>query len=154
MEVLMSIYGENLMISTTVSIAAAVIFLFFFISSSVMWVKNKRLSIKLKQAELDNVILVEYFGEQSRAEMKAENEIKDDFIKFLSDSRSWAFEYIENVQDGLGLFVDEIDPLIEYFDQYGDTMGMIPNYESMKKISVAFKELKKLLPDDYGKIDE
>jgi hypothetical protein len=37
-----------------------------------------------------------------------------------------------------------------YFDTYGDLMGAEPNYNSMKKISVAYKELKKILPDDYG----
>jgi hypothetical protein len=32
-------------------------------------------------------------------------------------------------------------------------MSAQPNYNSMKKISGAYKELKKLLPEDYGKID-
>jgi hypothetical protein len=32
-------------------------------------------------------------------------------------------------------------------------MAAQPNYNSMKKISEAYKELKKIMPDDYGKED-
>ena len=73
---------------------------------------------------------------------------KESFIKFLSDSRDSAFQYIEEVQTGIGDFVSEVDPLINYFDEYGDIMGMIPNYDGMKKMSVEFKKLKKLLPEE------
>lgn len=76
------------------------------------------------------------------------NAHQESFIKFLSDSRDSAFEYIEEVQTGIGDFVSEVDPLINYFDEYGDIMGMIPNYDGMKKMSVEFKKLKKLLPEE------
>jgi hypothetical protein len=76
---------------------------------------------------------------------------KDNFIKFISDSRDWAFQYIEEVQDGLKKFVEDIEPEIEYFKEYGDVIGMKPNYYSMKKISESYEELKKLLP---GKMEE
>jgi len=80
----------------------------------------------------------------------ADNDIhKENFIKFLSDSRDWAFEYIESVQSGLTDFNKEVGPLIEYFDKYGDVLSnQRPDYESMKKISKAYKELKKLLPEE------
>ena len=35
---------------------------------------------------------------------------KENFIKFLSDSRDWAFEYIEDVQTQLETFVRDIEP--------------------------------------------
>jgi len=73
---------------------------------------------------------------------------QESFIKFLSDSRDSAFEYIEEVQSGINEFVSEVDPLISYFDEYGDIMSMSPNYDNMKKISVEFKKLKKLLPEE------
>jgi len=73
---------------------------------------------------------------------------QESFIKFLSDSRDSAFDYIQEVQSGIGDFVSEVDPLINYFDEYGDIMGMIPNYDGMKKMSVEFKKLKKLLPEE------
>jgi biopolymer transport protein ExbB/TolQ len=72
------------------------------------------------------------------------------FIKFLSDSRDWAFQYIEEVQDGLKKFINEIQPQIEYYDKYGATVeGMVaPHDFALKKISAELKELKKLLPEE------
>ena len=36
-----------------------------------------------------------------------QDEHTQNFIKFLSDSRDWAFEYIENVQRGIKKFMNE-----------------------------------------------
>ena len=73
---------------------------------------------------------------------------KENFIKFLSDSRDWAFEYIEDVQKELENFIKDIDPEIDYFDKYGIVTDTYPHYDSMKKISAAYKKLKKLLPEE------
>ena len=80
---------------------------------------------------------------------KLDNNVhQESFIKFLSDSRDSAFNYIEDVQSKISDFVSEVDPIINYFDEYGDIMGMIPNYDGMKKMSIEFKKLKKLLPEE------
>jgi hypothetical protein len=71
---------------------------------------------------------------------------KENFIKFLSNSRDWAFKYIEDVQEGLLTFVNGIEPEISYFDEYGEVGSAYPHYHSMKKISQEYRELKKLLP--------
>lgn len=71
---------------------------------------------------------------------------QENFIKFLSDSRDWAYIYIEDVQNGLLKFVSEIEPEIAYFDEYGLVGDAYPHYHSMKKISQEYKELKKFLP--------
>lgn len=34
---------------------------------------------------------------------------KDGFVKFLSDSREWAFDYIEDVQDTIGQLAKALD---------------------------------------------
>jgi len=73
---------------------------------------------------------------------------KENFIKFLSDSRDWAFEYIEDVQKQLEEFIKDIEPEIMYFDEYGIVGDAYPHYHSMKKISSAYKDLKKLLPEE------
>ncbi len=75
------------------------------------------------------------------------------FLKFISDSRDWAYQYIDDVQEGLNKFVTDIEPEIAYFDEYGIVGSAFPHYHSMKKISEAYKELKKLLPEDYDKIE-
>jgi len=73
---------------------------------------------------------------------------KENFIKFLSDSRDWAFQYIEDVQTQLETFVRDVEPEIMYFDEYGLVGDAYPHYHSMKKISAAYKDLKKLLPEE------
>lgn len=87
--------------------------------------------------------------EQEKTDKEKANE---DFLKFVSDSRDWAYEYIEDVQAKIKYFVEEIEPEIEYFDEYGLVGDAYPHYHSMKKISGAYKELKKLLPEDYDRI--
>jgi biopolymer transport protein ExbB/TolQ len=75
---------------------------------------------------------------------------KESFIKFLSDSRDSAFVYIEEVQLGISKFVEQVDPEISYFKEYGDIMAMAPNYNSMNKIATAYEDLIKLLPKEEG----
>lgn len=88
--------------------------------------------------------------EQEKTDKEEANEA---FLKFISDSRDWAYTYIDEVQEGLGKFINDIEPEIAYFDEYGVVGTSYPHYHSMKKISGAYKELKKLLPESYGKID-
>ena len=83
---------------------------------------------------------------------KLDNDVhKESFIKFLSDSRDSAFEYIEEVQAGISSFVEQVDPEISYFKEYGDIMAMSPNYNSMNKIATAYEDLIKLLPKEESK---
>lgn len=77
---------------------------------------------------------------------------RESFIKFLSDSREWAYDYIETVQSGLKNFIKEVEPHIEYFDNYGIAIeGMlVPHDNALKTISKELKELKKLLPEQVN----
>ena len=76
----------------------------------------------------------------------------ENFVKFLSDSREVAYNYIEEVQSGLNKFVSDVEPEINYFKEYGDIIAMQPNYKSLKKITEAYEELKKLLPKDEEEV--
>ena len=97
-----------------------------------------------------NILFEKYFNSIEDNKVKDEESIhKENFIKFLSESRDWAYEYIENVQSELNKFVDNVDPLIAYFDKYGDTLSVErPDYAAMKQISKSYKDLKKLLPSE------
>jgi len=77
------------------------------------------------------------------------NIIKEDFLKFVSDSREWAFDYIEEVQNALLTFDNAIKDDLKYFEQYGIIMGEErPDYKMLKNISNAYKDLVKVLPDN------
>ena len=76
------------------------------------------------------------FISKNNVEFKNDSDIhKENFIKFLSDSRDWAFLYIEDVQKALDKFITEVEPEILYFDQYGEVLStQRPDYISLKKI--------------------
>lgn len=103
----------------------------------------------LSKTIIDKFILQEYIDTiQSSKDIKTDEEIhQESFLNFVSESRDWAFEYIENVQAALNKFVAETDPSIEYFEKYGDVVAG-PNSEILKKISISYKELKNILPKD------
>ena len=90
----------------------------------------------------------------SDANKTDKEESNEAFLKFVSDSRDWAYQYIDDVQESLTKFITDIEPEIAYFDEYGVVGTAYPHYHSMKKISSAYKELKKMLPDEDSKIEK
>jgi hypothetical protein len=137
-----------------------VAFSIFIISFFVLVFNNFRLNLRLSElrlelikAHLDKTIISEKLIKMVEAKNKTEDSSSEAFLKFLSDSRDWAYQYIEDVQAELDKFITDIEPEISYFKEYGDVGSMAPNYYSMKKISTAYDELKKLLPEDYDKIE-
>lgn len=105
-------------------------------------------SIRLKKRNLILVASLKQIKDMADLTKKDDDSDvhKENFIKFLSDSRDVAYEYIEDVQNRLSQFVDAVEPEISYFDEYGLVGEAYPHYHSMKKISQAYKELKTLLP--------
>jgi len=98
---------------------------------------------------IDMMLLEKLINEIEESKIKTDESVhKENFIKFLSDSRDWAYQYIEEVQTGLNNFINETEPEINYFREYGDTMAMAPNYFSMKKISEEYEKLKSLLREE------
>ncbi len=118
-----------------------------FLCLYVMQIKKNRVIVA---NTLKILLEQEISKEQSKTNQEQTNEA---FLKFVSDSRDWAYQYIEDVQGSIGKFITDIEPEISYFDEYGVVGDAYPHYHSMKKISAAYKELKKVLPEDYGKID-
>jgi len=64
----------------------------------------------------------------------------DGFVKFLSQSREWAYEYIDNVQGSFGEFDIEISSQLKK-----DSLDS----EDIKKLSVAYSALKQsIMPEN------
>jgi hypothetical protein len=102
---------------------------------------------RLVQAFVDNNELAEKIEAKY---LDKDIEQTEGFVKFLSESRDWAFEYIETVQGGLNEFVKVAGPRLEYFDKYGRVIGS-PHSEGLEDILVAYRELQKLLPEQNNK---
>jgi hypothetical protein len=124
----------------------------FAVAYSITLKKLARLTQECAKLFIDNKTLEEFIS-VNNVEFKNDSDIhKENFIKFLSDSRDWAFVYIEEVQSGLTKFVNDVEPEINYFKEYGDIMAMQPNYNSLTKITQAYEELVKLLPKEEEEV--
>jgi len=90
--------------------------------------KNRRLYNQMLQLGLDKAMLLEKIEKLSPAPNQVEQ--TEGFVKFLSQSRDWAFEYIEGVQSALQNF----------------ELAMISKDD--EKIENALNNLKSFLPDN------
>ena len=141
---------KNLSIYVALASSLLVFAISYFVVLSKLIVTKKNLS----KIYVDNFALEQYIKllQDSKSNSTDQEVHKENFLKFLSDSRDWAFAYIEDVQSGLTEFVEDVKPEIEYFKEYGDIISMQPNYYSMKKIAEAYDKLIKLLPKEEEEI--
>jgi len=68
-----------------------------------------KIQMALTQSLLDNQIAISMMvamKEELENSNKFKDESNEDFIKFLSDSRDWAFEYIENTMAKINEIID------------------------------------------------
>jgi hypothetical protein len=138
------------MIENIILISLLTLSVSFIVAYSVLlkkFIKAKNIMAKLV---FDNFTLEKLIELQNDKDIKTDESVhKENFLKFISESRDWAFEYIEEVQGGLSKFVDDVDSYIEYFDTYSDVISVErPDYAAMTQISKAYKELKQLLPTE------
>jgi len=131
----------------SILVGTFVFFTLLFLSLYLAQVKKNR---AILANTLNLLMMQQSMNDESKTDEEKSNEA---FLKFVSDSRDWAYQYIDEVQEGLNKFITDIEPEISYFKEYGDLGSMAPNYYSMKKISTAYEELKKLLPEDYDRIE-
>jgi hypothetical protein len=132
-------------------VAVSAIATFFLILLIVQ--RKSRLEIleKYVRSEIEKSIIVEKLEEAIK-----ENELKniegsDGFLKFVSDSREWAFKYIEDVQEAFAKFDNLIAPDLDYADRYGLIDMDTPSKHALARINKAYKELKGMLPQDMVK---
>lgn len=110
------------------------------------YIQRKR-NLTILAQTLEFLMIQEAQQENNKTDKEKANE---DFLKFVSDSRNEAYSYIEDMQASLNKFISNVEPEISYFDEYGEIGSAYPHYNSMKKISESYKELKKIMPEDYG----
>ena len=108
---------------------------------------SRAIAERLVQAFIDNNEIAEKIEAKH---LDKDIEQTEGFVRFLSESRDWAFEYIETVQNGLNKFVEDAGPRLEYFDKYGRVVSS-PHYAILEDILVAYRELQQLLPEQDNK---
>jgi pantothenate synthetase len=113
--------------------------------------KNKKLSAKIIQIALDKTVISQRLKEKLEKKDSDSIEKSEGFLKFISQSRDWAFDYIEQVQAALLEFKNKIEPQILYAKTYGTTTGQPPHTIIIDRISDAYDDLLKVMPEDSPK---
>lgn len=116
-------------------VLVSVIVLLLIANNVRLFLKNRKMLETLIQSFVERNALEDMIKTQALAEEKPIDQTEG-FIKFLSESREWAFNYIENVQDEITKFGAVLD---EAKSQTKDA--------ALKKILAGYEELKKFLPD-------
>lgn len=92
---------------------------------------------------VDKEMLLKKVSDLLDEKTSKELEKSDDFLKFVSQSRDWAFEYIENAQSTIGVFVNNVDEVINSVNSKSSKADYM---KALDTISKAYKEVKELLP--------
>ena len=137
------------MILDTIAFAVlALIIIILLINNLTIRSRNKKLSIETIQMALDKTIISEKLREQLDKKDSESIEQSEGFLKFISQSRDWAFDYIEQVQAALLEFKNKVETQILYAKTYGTVSGESPHSVIIDKISDAYDELAKVMPED------
>ena len=95
---------------------------------------------------------LQQFIDSNNIEFKNEDDIhKENFIKFLSDSRDWSFSYIEDVQTKINKMIIDLKPDVEYFEKFGLLYDEHPSHQMLTNFVKSYKELQDLLPKEEYK---
>ena len=89
--------------------------------------KLKKCNLALTKLFLENEGLKEVIFQNKNTDVQSDDGIhKENFIKFLSDSRDWAFEYIETSQKTIKEVSEELKN--KGLDKYSERlMSLLPN---------------------------
>jgi uncharacterized membrane protein len=84
-----------------VYISISVIIILLFIGNLISFLKTRKLSNIIIQFEIDRMALIDQLTKLSEYSQSLEIQQTDGFLKFISESREWAFGYIEEVQEAI-----------------------------------------------------
>ena len=129
------------MIDFIVFVLIVLLVITLLISVVKLKLKNRKLAAELLQGTLDQNILLTKLAEELKKKEDVSIEKTDGFLKFISESRDLAFQYIEGIQEALVKFRDKAGPEIEYMLTYGTATGDNLQSKSFLKIQKAYKEL-------------
>lgn len=90
-----------MIIETVIATLVSVLIAFLIYRIYTLQKVNKALATSFLQASLDKDLIANKLKETVFAVNNTNIEDKDGFIRFLSESREWAFAYIEEVQDSI-----------------------------------------------------
>ena len=137
-----------MILDTIASIFLSLVIVILLINNLIIRSKNKKLYIEITQIALDKAIISQRLKEELDKKESESIEQSEGFLKFISQSRDWAFDYIEQVQAALLEFKNKVEPQILYAKTYGTAVGNSSHAVIVDKISDAYDDLIKVMPED------
>lgn len=131
------------------NILQLIIFVLFIAAFAILVVDNIKNRITIIQLNKDiaqsllDLMSLKQKLEQAKPDKAIEE--TEGFLKFVSQSRDWAFQYIESVQLTIKKFQDVFHPIAVQY--YKDKQQPI-NQEEFGKLFAAYKKLVEELPDE------
>ena len=109
--------------------------------------QNKKLKANLSQETIDRLIVMQKMQElMAELDGKSSNQ-NDGFLKFVSESRSAAFQYIEEVQAAISEFDNKLGPVVKHYKETGKILHTKPS-ELVKELSSAYDKLMDSMPKE------
>jgi hypothetical protein len=123
--------------------------LFFVIADNFrVRITNKKLNKEIEKSIIEYMVLAKKYEEKIKSIDETSIEKTEGFLKFVSESRDWAFTYIERVQIAIKNFQDIFHPMATEY--YKDKARPIAQDE-FGKLFQAYKKLIDELPDEGKK---
>lgn len=112
-----------------------------------------RLNAEVSQSVADYIALSKKMEESLKNNDEQKIEQTEGFLKFVSESRDWAFQYIERVQIAIKNFQDVFHPIAEqyYKDKKVYNLPTAIGQEEFGKLFEAYKKLIEELPAEGKK---
>jgi hypothetical protein len=117
-----------------IELIAFSIYTLLFFTSLILLVKslvrNKKLNAEIASLNLERVAFASHINQLESAKESGSVEGTQGFLRFISESRDWAFEYIENVQEAIS--------------EYDEALST----QDAAKINAAYKKMINMLPKE------
>jgi hypothetical protein len=112
-----------------------------------------RLDKEVNQSVADYIALSDKMSEVVKNTDEKKIEQTEGFLKFVSESRDWAFQYIERVQIAIKNFQDVFHPIAEQYYKDKKVYGLPTaiSQEEFGKLFEAYRKLVEELPDEGKK---
>ena len=129
------------------SLIAFFIFMFTFVGLIFNLIKMRNQSIKLKLQIIDLIQRNEILKTSLNSKDNNDIEKTEGFLNFVTQSRDWAFEYIEDVQRVVNKVLSDTESTVEYHNKFS-SMEIEPYGQQISTLVTAIEELKILLPNE------
>jgi hypothetical protein len=120
-------------------VLVTILFSFLLIQNISVKFKLKNIKAKILQEQIDKVVLYDKL-EELMGQNDISGQSNDGFLKFVSQSRDWAFGYIEEAQKAIEEFQLVATPIL-----YNNS-----EESGIKDLIVAYEKLLEMLPENSG----